>query len=299
MIGSNSAALEERAARMRELLARDRADEVTWFGLGQTLLALGRAAEAVDALREAVRLRPDYTAAHRDLGRALLEVGRADEAARVLELAAQVAETTRDLQTGREIAVLISKAAKRPRSEPKASEGGPLQGKAAKRPRSEPKASEERAPAKPAAQRPGSGPEPLWSSAKPSEAQVAAAEHSADRLQPAGRDDRGPSLSARQLAREALRQLANDRLERAIGLYERALEADPGLALAWNGLSVAWRLAGDLDRAIEAARRLAELEPDDPLSHTNLSILYQGRGMIREAEDEKALAMRLQMRSRA
>jgi len=53
----------------------------------------------------------------------------------------------------------------------------------------------------------------------------------------------------------------------------------------------------DADRAIAAARRLAELEPDDPLSHTNLSILYQSKGMIREAEDEKALAMRLQMRS--
>jgi Rad3-related DNA helicase/DNA polymerase III epsilon subunit-like protein len=37
---------------------------------------------------------------------------------------------------------LIGKAAKRPRSEPEASEGGPLLGKAAKRPRSEPEASE-------------------------------------------------------------------------------------------------------------------------------------------------------------
>src|SRR5262245_42815682 len=76
MIRSDAAGLEERAVRMRELLASDRADEVTWFGLGQTLLALGRAAEAVEPLREAVRLRPDYTAAHRDLGRALLETGR-------------------------------------------------------------------------------------------------------------------------------------------------------------------------------------------------------------------------------
>jgi tetratricopeptide (TPR) repeat protein len=115
---------------------------------------------------------------------------------------------------------------------------------------------------------------------------------------PSPRPPAPASRSARQLAREALRQLGNDRVERAIALYEQALEADPGLALAWNGLSVAWRLRGDLDRAIEAARRLAELEPDDPLSHTNLSILYQARGMIPEAEDEKAIAMRLQMRSR-
>ena len=255
MIRTDTAGLEERAARMRELLARDHADEVVWFGLGQTLLALGRPAEAVDPLREAVRLRPDYTAAHRDLGRALLEAGRAGEAAHVLERAAGVAEETRDLQTGREIAVLLRKAAK-----PQASEGGRPQDRAA----------------------------------KPCE-EAAGAGSDAD---PRGRSAAAASLPARQLAREALRQLGNDRVERAIALYERALEADPDLALAWNGLSVAWRLRGDLDRAIGAARRLAELEPDDPLSHTNLSILYQSKGMIPEAEDEKAIAMRLQLRSR-
>jgi tetratricopeptide (TPR) repeat protein len=247
MMPSEASGLEERAARMRELLARDRADEVVWFGLGQTLLALGRPAEAVDALREAVRLRPDYTAAHRDLGRALLESGRPDEAAHALERAAQVAEETRDLQTGREIAVLRARAATR---------GG--QG----------------------------------------EAKASAAPDSARTRSRAAAPSGTASQSALQLAREALRQLGNDRLERATALYERALEADPQLALAWNGLSVAWRLRGDLERAIEAARRLVELEPDDPLSHTNLSILYQARGMIPEAEDEKAIAMRLQLRSR-
>ena len=242
MMRTASAGLEERAERMREILARDRADEVTWFGLGQTLLALGRAAEAAEALREAVQLRPTYTAAHRDLGRALLEAGRAEEAAAVLERAAQIAEETRDLQTGREIAVLLGR---------------------------------------------------IGRAAPPGAAQAETGE-----TRPAQASGRG-SLEARQLAREALRQLANDRFERAIALYERATRADPALALAWNGLSVAWRHRGDLDRAIAAAQRLAELEPEDPLSHTNLSILYQSKGMIREAEDEKAIAMRLQLRSRS
>ena len=52
-----------------------------------------------------------------------------------------------------------------------------------------------------------------------------------------------------------------------------------------------------LDGAIEAARRLAEIEPDDPLSHTNLSRLYQQKGLIEEAEKASAVAMQLQMRS--
>ena len=53
---------------------------------------------------------------------------------------------------------------------------------------------------------------------------------------------------------------------------------------------------GDLDAAIEAGKKLVELEPDEPLGHTSLSIFYQQKGMIPEAEDEKALAMQLQMK---
>jgi hypothetical protein len=53
---------------------------------------------------------------------------------------------------------------------------------------------------------------------------------------------------------------------------------------------------GDLDGAIKTGLRIVELEPDDPLSHTNLSILYQAKNMIQEAEDEKALAMQLQLK---
>jgi Flp pilus assembly protein TadD len=40
------------------------------------------------------------------------------------------------------------------------------------------------------------------------------------------------------------------------------------------------------DEAIDVARRLAEIDPDDVLPHTTLSILYQKKGMIPEAEAE-------------
>jgi Flp pilus assembly protein TadD len=101
---------------------------------------------------------------------------------------------------------------------------------------------------------------------------------------------------ARALYKEGFAHFAEDRLDEAIDCYRRSVAANPELAIAWNGLSVALRNKGDLDGAIEAGQRLAALEPDDPLSHTNLSVLYQSRGMIQEAEDEKALAMSLQMR---
>jgi Flp pilus assembly protein TadD len=102
---------------------------------------------------------------------------------------------------------------------------------------------------------------------------------------------------ARALYREGFDHFVNDRLTEAIAGYRQALAADPNLAIAWNGLTIALERSGDLDGAIEAAKRLIELEPDEALSHTSLSRLYQQKGMIPEAEDEQALAMRLTMRT--
>ena len=99
---------------------------------------------------------------------------------------------------------------------------------------------------------------------------------------------------ARDLYREGFQHFVDDRLGEAIETYRRALDLDPNLAIAWNGLSMALKRKGDLPAAIESAKKLIELEPDDPLSHTNLSILYMSHGMIQEAEDEKALAMKLE-----
>lgn len=99
---------------------------------------------------------------------------------------------------------------------------------------------------------------------------------------------------ARALAREALIQKAEGHLDQAVASYRRALELAPELTLAWNGLAMALAEQGDLDGAIEAGRRLVELDPDDPLGHTSLSLFYQRKGMIPEAEEEKAIAARLQ-----
>jgi tetratricopeptide (TPR) repeat protein len=99
---------------------------------------------------------------------------------------------------------------------------------------------------------------------------------------------------ARAAYKRAFQHFVNDRLDAAIAGYRRAIELDPTLAIAWNGLAMALAYAGDLDGALEAGRRLVELEPDDPLGHTSLSMFYQRKGMIAEAEQERAIAMRLQ-----
>ncbi len=102
---------------------------------------------------------------------------------------------------------------------------------------------------------------------------------------------------ARALYREGFQHFAENRIDEAIDCYQRAVVAEPGLAIAWNGLSMTLKRKGDFDGAIEAGLKIVQLEPDDPLSHTNLSILYQAKAMIQEAEDEKAIAMQLQLKA--
>ena len=101
---------------------------------------------------------------------------------------------------------------------------------------------------------------------------------------------------ARARAKQAFAHLANDRVDEAVAAYREAVALDPSLAIAWNGLATALAQQGDLDGALEASRRLVELEPNDPLGHTNLSLFYMRKGMIPEAEVEKALAMQLQLK---
>jgi len=103
---------------------------------------------------------------------------------------------------------------------------------------------------------------------------------------------------ARSVYREGFQAFVDGRAQAAIDKYREALDLDPGLAIAWNALSMALRQQGDLDGAVAAAKRLIELEPDDPLSHANLSILYQMKGMIPEAEDAKARATQLEMKAK-
>lgn len=102
---------------------------------------------------------------------------------------------------------------------------------------------------------------------------------------------------ARTHYKTGIDHFAHGRIAEAVDAYRRALALDDGMAMAWNGLAMALARQGDLDGAIDAARRYAALDPDEPLAHTSLSMLYQQKGMIPEAEEEKALSLHLQNRS--
>jgi len=102
--------------------------------------------------------------------------------------------------------------------------------------------------------------------------------------------------------REAARQQAEDsyysgldhyaegRLTEAIADYNAASASDPTFVDAMHGLARAYQDGEDFDRAIEVANRIVDLDPDDVLAHTSLSILYQRKGMVAEAEAEGAKA---------
>jgi uncharacterized protein HemY len=58
-------------------------DAMIWYGLGSEYVKLEQWSEAVEALRNVLRINPDYTAAYQMLGSALASIGERDEARRV------------------------------------------------------------------------------------------------------------------------------------------------------------------------------------------------------------------------
>src|SRR5450631_1584049 len=88
----------------------------------------------------------------------------------------------------------------------------------------------------------------------------------------------------------ALDHYAEGRLTEAIADYEAAIATDPTFLDAMHGLARAYQDSEEFDKAIAVAHRITELDPDDVLAHTSLSILYQRKGMVPEAEAEAAKA---------
>ncbi len=84
--------------------------------------------------------------------------------------------------------------------------------------------------------------------------------------------------------------MADADLSTAADLFRAALAEDESFEDAWHGLIRILQDCGQLEEALQMALRLADLQPDDVLVHTRLSILYQMQGKIAEAEAESAKA---------
>ena len=97
-------------------------------------------------------------------------------------------------------------------------------------------------------------------------------------------------MSDRQKAEDhyftALDLMSEGKLDAALAEYDNSLATDPTYTEAMHGMARVLQDLNRLDEAIAVATRIAELDPDDVLAHTSLSVLYQKKGMVPEAEAE-------------
>lgn len=91
------------------LLARGQDSAMLRFGLGQALLAAGRADEAVTHLQAAVAQDAQYSAAWKLLGKALAASGREAEAGAAWQQGIAVAEARGDKQAAKEMRVFLKR----------------------------------------------------------------------------------------------------------------------------------------------------------------------------------------------
>ena len=94
-----------RTDALEAMIARGQDSEMLRLTLGNARLAEGEHAAAVEHLRRAVEMRPDYSAAWRQLGRALAAGGDADGAREAFDRGLAAAEANGDKQVAKEIAV--------------------------------------------------------------------------------------------------------------------------------------------------------------------------------------------------
>ncbi len=106
---------------------------------------------------------------------------------------------------------------------------------------------------------------------------------------------------AEELYYAALDRLADGDARGAAESFRAALLADPAFLDAQHGLIRALQDAGAYDEGLSVAKSLAEQAPDDVLAYTALSILYQHKGMVPEAEEAatraKLLGWKQQLRA--
>lgn len=96
----------------------------------------------------------------------------------------------------------------------------------------------------------------------------------------------------RYAAAEALKDAGQ--LAEAVVALETVVADHPDFALAHSALAAWCTRLERHDEAVRHARRVCELEPDDPFSYTALSVACMRGGRIAEAEDALARSRMMQ-----
>jgi tetratricopeptide (TPR) repeat protein len=100
-------------------------------------------------------------------------------------------------------------------------------------------------------------------------------------------------MSKEDFYNRGMELFAEDNFDEAIVAFQNALDEDAGYTDALHALAMTYSHQEKLDEAIEIGKKLIEVAPDDELAHTSLSIFYQQKGMIAEAEHIAAQARTL------
>ncbi|MBW3541956.1 MAG: tetratricopeptide repeat protein [Planctomycetes bacterium] len=87
-------------------------------------------------------------------------------------------------------------------------------------------------------------------------------------------------------------------LEGAVRKLEEVLANDEGHLLSHQALAVYLQKLGRPQEAIQHALKVTELEPNDPFSYTQLSVIYMRCGRIPEAEEAMARSHIVQQQAR-
>ena len=100
-------------------------------------------------------------------------------------------------------------------------------------------------------------------------------------------------MSKEEFYNTGMELFTEQKFDEAITAFQRALHEDAGYTDALHALAMTYSHQGKLSEAIEVGKKLIELAPDDELAYTSLSIFYQQKGMIAEAENIAAQARTL------
>ncbi|HXG52147.1 MAG TPA: tetratricopeptide repeat protein [candidate division Zixibacteria bacterium] len=100
-------------------------------------------------------------------------------------------------------------------------------------------------------------------------------------------------MTKEELYIRGMELFAEGRLEEAAAAYRAALADDPAYPDALHALAMTYAQQEKLDDAIAVGEKLIEVAPQDELAYTSLSIFYQRKGMIAEAERVAAQARTL------
>ena len=103
--------------------------------------------------------------------------------------------------------------------------------------------------------------------------------------------------TAHEMYDQAIQLKQEGDLEAAIAKLNEVTALDAKHVDAHSALAVFHQKLGQFEAAVEHAKKVCELKPNDPFSFTQLSVICVKCGMIQEAEDARALAHEAQARA--